>query len=439
MCFCREERSVELCKLSYCDVVRPPRSAYLHIPFCHRRCFYCDFAIIPIGDQALKNNANNRSFIESYLRLLHQEISFCQTTSPLSTVYIGGGTPSLLEGEQVESLLQHLQDKFGIQDGAEITLEIDPSTFDQDKLDSYLYAGINRISLGGQSFDSKILNQIGRRHTREELIEACHWLNIAYKSGLLRSWSLDLIQNLPDQSLTSWEDQLLQAVESGANHFSIYDLSIEPGTLFYSKKNNGELNLPDEDIAADSMRLTNNFLSKKGFSRYEISNYSLPCHASRHNRVYWSGSGWWAFGQGATSSPWGERFTRPRTFFGYKKWVEKESNKSIHLSFNEISSKGLDFEDQLIVGLRKREGIDFKSFERIMGWTSIQCNYYIESFTFSLKDQISDRLLIKNGCRFYLANPLGMELSNQVLVQAILWWESISKDSSFQRSKSQEP
>ena len=197
---------------------------------------------------------------------------------------------------------------------------MDPASFDQHQLKEVLSLGVNRISLGGQSFDDSVLKQLGRRHRAKDLLEACEWMDDAYRSGELSSWSLDLIQGLPGQTLAGWGRQLDQAIACGSPHISIYDLSVEPGTVFHHRFNQGDLELPDEDVSCDLMALTSARLSAAGLRRYEISNHARPGHASRHNRVYWSGAGWWGFGMGATSAPWGQRIARPRTREAYAAW-----------------------------------------------------------------------------------------------------------------------
>jgi oxygen-independent coproporphyrinogen-3 oxidase len=300
--------------------VFPPRSAYLHIPFCHRRCFYCDFPVVPLGDRA--DGAHSAS-IAAYLLLLHQEIAASAAGPPLSTIYIGGGTPSLLTPEQVAGLIQTLRIRFGLAPGAEITLEMDPASFDRERLEEMLAAGVNRVSLGGQSFDDGVLERLGRRHRRLDLIQAAGWLRQARRAGRLRSWSLDLIQGLPQQELADWERQLEQAVALDPPHLSVYDLIVEPGTVFARLQQRGQLPLPEPDLGADLMELSWERLTAAGYGHYEISNYARPGHASRHNRVYWSGAGWWGFGLGATSAPFGRRLARPRTRAAYARWLEQ--------------------------------------------------------------------------------------------------------------------
>ncbi len=406
----------------------PPRSAYLHIPFCHRRCFYCDFVVVPLGDKANGDSGPGSNSIKSYLNILHREISLFKIDIPLSTVYIGGGTPSLLNSSQLGSLLNHLEKNFGFQLGCEITLEIDPASFEENDLEEYLAIGINRISLGGQSFDDNDLEVMGRRHRCSDLIEACGWLNKAYMQNKMLSWSLDLIQNLPGQNLVSWKKQLKQALNFSPPHISIYDLSIESGTVFEGKEKKGELNLPNEDQALEMMTFSSEMLCKEGFSRYEISNFALPGHASRHNRVYWTGAGWWGFGQGATSSPWGERFARPRTREAYKDWVENQELKGIHYSLDKSNCRPMDLDEQIMTGLRTREGVDLEELAKRAGWSQRQCDDYLPLLLLRWKSLIDRGLMKCNGKRFQLSDPEGMQISNQFLVEMLLWWDSLPKD-----------
>ena len=166
-----------------------PKSAYLHIPFCHRRCFYCDFPVVPLGDKARGENGPGSSSINAYLKLLYKEIELAPKGMPLSTIYIGGGTPSILSATQIAQLLVLLRDHFGIQYGAEITLEIDPASFDEVSLDGFLHAGVNRFSLGAQSFNDLVLVELGRRHTSKDLNDACRLISGSFKEGKIISVS----------------------------------------------------------------------------------------------------------------------------------------------------------------------------------------------------------------------------------------------------------
>jgi putative oxygen-independent coproporphyrinogen III oxidase len=392
------------------QAVTAPRAAYLHIPFCHRRCFYCDFAVVPLGDHA--DGAHSGS-IAAYLPLLQAEIAASPNPAPLSTLYIGGGTPSLLTPEQMGQLLDGLRQHFGFAPGAEITLEMDPASFDRPRLEGMLALGINRVSLGGQSFDDAVLERLGRRHRRRHLLQAAGWLRQARAAGELASWSLDLIQGLPEQDLPHWRQQLQQALELEPPHLSVYDLIVEPGTVFERLQQRGQLPLPDPDLGADLMDLTGELLRGAGYGRYEISNYALPGHASRHNRVYWSGAGWWGFGLGATSAPNGQRLARPRTREAYAAWLQTPDAAS-------APPGQPPFDEWLMVGLRRREGVNLEQLARAAGLSAAD-----EGSLQALMAPWRQRgLLLVEGRRWRLADPQGLALSNAVLRELLAWWET---------------
>jgi oxygen-independent coproporphyrinogen-3 oxidase len=415
-------------------VARLPRAAYLHIPFCHRRCFYCDFPVVPLGDRADGGQGPGSSSVGAYLKLLHQEIALAPWGPPLSSVYLGGGTPSLLTPDQVGALLEGLAHRFGLAAGAEITLEADPASFDRARLQGWLAAGVNRISLGGQSFDDGVLEALGRRHRRHDLLQAAAWLTTERARRSLRSWSLDLIQGLPDlaavgapaadptATLARWRDQLRQALALAPPHLSVYDLIVEPGTVFAWREQRGQLALPDEDLGADLMETTALMLRQAGYGRYEISNYALPGHASRHNRVYWSGCGWWGFGMGATSAPRGRRLARPRTRAQYAAWVGAGARDEV-LEGEETPrndrAQSPPLDELLMVGLRRREGVDLRRLlmQRGLGIAAER----------ELRQRLAPfeqgGLLLVEGGRWRLGDPQGLALSNAVLRDVLEWWQ----------------
>jgi len=404
-----------------------PRSAYLHIPFCHRRCFYCDFAVVPLGDRADGGSGPGAASIAAYLSLVQREIARSPDGPPLSTVYLGGGTPSLLTPAQVGELLEALRRRYGLASGAEISLEMDPASFDQARLQGYLAAGINRVSLGGQSFDDTVLADLGRRHRRVDLLEAASWLRLEQQRGDLHSWSLDLLQALPGQDLEDWRRQLEQAIGLKPPHLSVYDLIIEPGTVFARREQHGQLTLPPEDLAADLMLCTQRTLAAAGYGHYEISNYALPGHASRHNRVYWSGAAWWGFGLGATSAPDGLRQARPRTRVAYAAWLEAlEQGESDAASgrdgggHDSGTANGTgDWDDLWLVGLRRREGVHATSLFARAGLGDTE----LTDLRQRLAGFEQQGLLRVEGPRWRLSDPEGLTLSNAVLRELLLWWE----------------
>ncbi len=392
-----------------------PRAAYLHIPFCQRRCFYCDFAVVPLGDRA---DGSHSGSIASYLPLLQAEIGATPAGPPLSTVYLGGGTPSLLTAGQIGGLLEALRQRFGLAQGAEITLEMDPATFDRARLEGVLAEGVNRVSLGGQSFDDGVLARLGRRHRCADLLQAAGWLRQALASGDLTSWSLDLIQGLPEQDGAHWLEQLERALALEAPHLSVYDLIVEPGTVFDRLQRRGQLQLPEADLAADLMDLTWQRLTAAGYGHYEISNYARPGHASRHNRVYWSGAGWWGFGLGSTSAPFGRRLARPRTRDAYAAWLRQGGASAAAAGGDPAFA--MPFDERLIVGLRQREGVNLERLAAAAGLPAAE----IEALAKRLQRFVERGLLRIEGPRWRLSDPAGLALSNAVLRELLAWWET---------------
>ena len=405
---------------------KPPRSAYVHIPFCHRRCFYCDFSIVPIGDEVKSNNDDGNKLISDYLYFLKKEILSIKHKSSLSTIYIGGGTPSILTPTQMGELISIFKRHYGIDNGAEITMEIDPASFEEKDLYGFINAGINRFSLGAQSFNDQVLKQAGRRHTSKNVEEACKWLENAKKENKIKSWSLDLIQNLPKSSLSTWQKDLEKTVSFIPSHISIYDLNIEEGTVFQKLQDLGKLPLPDDDESFENSQLTSKILNNSGYLRYEISNYAIPGHQSRHNRIYWKGLGWWGFGQGATSSPWGMRFSRPRNIDAYKKWVVDQCERNLDKSLLLNSKMKLDLDEKIMLGLRTREGVNIRKLFIEEGWNEDNLNKFMAKLLKIWQKYREHELLLNEGDRFFLSDPKGMELSNQIIIAMFDWWDQIN-------------
>jgi len=403
-----------------------PKSAYVHIPFCHRRCFYCDFSIIPIGDEIKNRDGSENRIITDYLKILKKEILSIKHKSSLSTIYIGGGTPSILSPLQLRELINTFKVNFGIDNGAEITMEIDPASFKETDLYGFINAGINRFSLGAQSFNNQILKKAGRRHKSEDVKKSCIWLSNARDQNLIKSWSLDLIQNLPQSGFDEWRIDLENALNYNPPHISIYDLIVEDGTFFKKLQDSGLLNLPNDDQSYENSELTSMVLKKSGYTRYEISNYSIPGHQSRHNRVYWNGLGWWSFGLGSTSCPWGIKFTRPRNSKEYKKWVFEQCEVDLDQSLVRSSYKDLDLDEKIMLGLRLKEGINIKRSFKENGWDEKTVQINFDKLIKMWERYSKSDLLCNEGDRYFLTDPKGMELSNQILVTMFEWWDKVS-------------
>ena len=403
-----------------------PRSAYVHIPFCHRRCFYCDFSVIPVGDSLKTSNGFKNETIEEYLFFLKKEILSIKHKTSLSTIYFGGGTPSILKPSQIDELINIFKKKYGIDNGAEITMEVDPASFNENDLYGYISAGVNRFSLGAQSFNNQILKMAGRRHKSQDVKQSCGWLAKAKDNKFIKTWSLDLIQNLPKSNLDNWQADLENLLKYKPPHIAIYDLIVEEGTIFKRLQDLGKLKLPDEELNFKNSELTSLFLKESGYTRYEISNYSLPGHQSRHNRVYWNGLGWWSFGQGSTSCPWGKKFTRPRNYKDYKKWVFDQYEVALDTSLLKSASQPLELDERIMLGMRLKEGINIKKSFLENGWNKKTCETNFKKLIKIWEKYIEVGLLCNEGDRYFLTDPRGMELSNQILISMFEWWEKIN-------------
>ncbi|MCW6035654.1 radical SAM family heme chaperone HemW [Spirulina subsalsa FACHB-351] len=329
-------------------------SAYVHIPFCRRRCFYCDFPISVLGDR-IQGEASGS--IVQYIEVLGREIALTKPTAPLETIFFGGGTPSLLAPSQLGLILDALAAQFGIREGAEISLEIDPDTFTLEQVQGYQALGVNRFSLGVQAFQDELLHRAGRSHSREDIFQAVGDL----RQGGIVNFSLDLISGLPGQTLTEWEESLKEAIALAPTHISCYDLVLEPVTAFGKQYEAGKHPLPSDEITAQMYRTARDLLTSAGFEHYEISNYAQKGWQCRHNRVYWENRPYWGFGMGAASYVGGRRLTRPRTRREYYDWVEGLSLGTGETEGDVISECDRLLET-LMLGLRLSEGLKLANF-----------------------------------------------------------------------------
>ena len=326
-----------------------PTSAYIHIPFCRRRCYYCDFPISVVGEGSVG------TMVEEYIAALIKDIQLAASNQPLKTVFFGGGTPSLLSPQQLSRILKAIAVHFGIAKDAEISMEIDPGTFNRDRLLGYLEAGLNRFSLGVQTFDAELLKICGRSHNLTDVMQAIEII----KELDIDNFSLDLISGLPHQTLKHCQTSLDTAIAIAPKHLSCYDLVLEPVTAFGKQYQPGEKPLPDDEDAAEMYRLTQKTLTAAGYEHYEVSNYALPGYQCRHNRVYWKNQLYYGFGMGAASYVSGQRFSRPRTRREYYAWLEAgaivdtpQTNPTDYLL------------ETLMLGLRLADGVDLTQFDR---------------------------------------------------------------------------
>ncbi|AFZ30955.1 oxygen-independent coproporphyrinogen III oxidase [Gloeocapsa sp. PCC 7428] len=382
-----------------------PISAYVHIPFCRRRCYYCDFPVSVVGDRL---HGENSGTISRYVEVLCQEIAHTTPAGePLKTIFFGGGTPSLLSINQLQQIINALKSQFGIANNAEISIEIDPGTFTLEQLQGYCQAGVNRVSLGVQAFQPELLKICGRSHAVEDIYTAIETIQTVNVS----SFSLDLISGLPYQTLAQWRDSLDRVVAIAPNHISIYDLQIEPGTAFNRYYEAGEQPLPTDDTTAQMYRMAQQVLASAGYEHYEISNYAQPLHQCRHNRVYWYNQPYYGFGMGATSYVQGQRFTRPRKTQEYYQWVKDYIAADGVLDCPQTPLNEVLLET-LMLGLRLKEGIDLTTLTQQFGvemvakiWQCLQ-PYYEQGWVELVGTE-----------QIRLSDPEGFLFSNTVLAR----------------------
>jgi oxygen-independent coproporphyrinogen-3 oxidase len=377
-----------------------PSSAYVHIPFCRRRCFYCDFPVFVVGD---RSRGENSGTIAEYVEVLCQEIRIAPIYGqPLETIFFGGGTPSLLSTAQLQSILTTLEQRFGIASKVEISMEIDPGTFDFAHIAGYRSLGVNRVSLGVQAFQEELLKTAGRSHSLVDIFTA---IELIYKVEI-PEFSLDLISGLPHQSLEQWQDSLTQAVAATPTHISIYDLTIEPGTAFNRYYKPGDHPLPTDETTVKMYQLGQKTLTDAGYEHYEISNYAQPGHQCQHNRVYWQNRPYYGFGMGAASYIYGKRFTRPRKTQEYYQWLKNGAVIDC-----EVTPKADVLLETLMLGLRLAEGISLNSLATNFG------NHQVERIQSCLQPYFAQGWVKIVGDRLRFSDPDGFIFSNVMLAK----------------------
>lgn len=340
---------------------------YVHIPFCVSKCHYCDF----LSFRA--NEAEKKRYISALAGEITRWGKLCKKTGgnySVSTIYFGGGTPSVLEAIYIEEILQTIKQNFDVEEAAEITLECNPGTADSEKFSSYYKMGINRISMGLQSAHNQELQKIGRIHTWEEFLQS---YGAARKAGF-SNISLDVMSALPDQTYEMYRDTLRKAVNLKPEHISSYSLIIEEGTPFYDMYKQNLFRLPDEETERKMYYYTGEFLKQKGYHRYEISNYAREGYESRHNSSYWTGKNYLGFGLGASSLINHIRF---RNTDDMKQYIGRNSdNNSDYTNIEELLSGYREvevlsikaqMEEFMFLGLRMMRGISKAYFEELYG------------------------------------------------------------------------
>lgn len=324
-----------------------PRSLYIHIPFCGSRCFYCDFTTYVAPSAA----------VDAYLERLAREFEMIApgVREPLQTVFFGGGTPTLPSAAQLQRLLRRLRDSLPIASDAEITMEANPGTVNEEKLGVLREGGVNRLSYGAQTFEPRLLMAVGRLHD----VDAIYRSVVEARSAGFSQISLDLMFGLPEQSLDDLDRTLRAAQDLAVPHLSAYWLKVEPGTPFAAWQKQGLLPLPGEDIEGDMYDRVRETLKGAGYRHYEVSNFAKPGHEARHNLVYWRNQPYFAAGVAAHGYAYGERTANVTTLAGYA--ADVDAGRRPIAEKNTVSVREA-CEDTMMLGLRLAEGVSRVGF-----------------------------------------------------------------------------
>ena len=325
-----------------------PSSAYVHIPFCTQICYYCDFSKVFIKNQP----------VDAYLEHLIQETRSYEI-GKLRTLYIGGGTPTALSAQQLAYLLTELPKVMDLSEVEEFTIEANPGDLDPDKIAVLKDSQVNRVSLGVQTFDNKMLKKIGRSHKEQDIYDNIRHLKQAGFDNI----SIDLIYALPGQTMDQVKENVAKAIDLDIPHMSLYSLILENHTVFMNRMRRGKLPLPKEELEAEMFEYIIEELEKAGFEHYEISNCSKPGFESRHNLVYWDNAEYYGLGAGASGYVDGIRYKNHGPIRHYLEAVEagKARITEEHLTLEE------KMEEELFLGLRKKTGVSKARFEEKFG------------------------------------------------------------------------
>lgn len=313
-------------------------SVYVHIPFCLRKCYYCTFSSYP----ALELR-------EKYLKGLLAEIEGRYLGEKIKTLYIGGGTPSLIDFVQIGKIVS----KFDFENNAEITIEVNPESTSRNWLKGVFDAGVNRLSFGVQSFDDHLLKLIGRKHTVKQAFDV---ISMAREVGF-KNINIDLIYGLPSQIMSDVSASVITACEIGVEHISSYGLKIEEGSKFFAEC---PKTLPDEDMQADMYLKLCEITAKYGYKHYEISNFAKKGFESRHNLNYWNDENYYGFGCGASGYEGSTRYTHENT-------IEKYLDNPMNLTEREILTKDVMLEESIFLGFRKADGVNVSAINEKFG------------------------------------------------------------------------
>lgn len=373
---------------------------YVHIPFCKKKCDYCDFISF----------ANQENMQEKYVMALNNDIEKTSKTIKeyqVNTIYFGGGTPSYIDENLIVKVLENIKKNYIICEDAEITIEINPGTVNKEKLITYKQAGFNRLSIGLQSAHDRLLKLIGRIHTYDEFLKT---YNLAREVGF-KNINVDLMLALPRQTIEELIESTNKIISLKPEHISIYSLILEEGTVLYNKIQNKELKLIDEDLERKMYWKTKEILERNGYNHYEISNFAKKGFESKHNMNCWLQEEYLGFGVAAHSYLNNKRFSRISNLYEYVKNIE-EDNFEKNIEINETQDRESRAKEYMLLGLRKIEGVLISAFERKF---EINPLFY---FRFEISKLEENDLLEVDLDNIKLTKK-GLDLANQVFEEFV--------------------
>lgn len=327
------------------------KGIYIHIPFCKQKCYYCDFVSF----------ANKEELIEQYINALKKEIKYkLKSKDKIDTIYIGGGTPSVIDSKYIVEILEEIYNIVGFNKTREVTIEVNPGTVDKEKIEAYKTVGINRISLGLQTTNDKLLKNIGRIHTYKQFEEA---YNLVQKAGFTNI-NVDLMLALPNQTIKDLEESLKQVISLKPTHISVYSLILEEGTKLEDLINRKVLELPSEDIERQMYWKTKYLLEENGYIHYEISNFAKESYKSKHNSNCWKQQEYYGFGLASHSYINNVRYSNIEDLSQYIKNIENEEYNKIK-QVNEIQTKQSKAKEYMMLKLRTIVGVEIKEYKKI--------------------------------------------------------------------------
>ncbi|GMQ64006.1 radical SAM family heme chaperone HemW [Vallitalea maricola] len=369
-------------------------SLYIHIPFCKSKCNYCDFLSFDNKDSVMKEYVN---------ALINEIKSYSELTKEynMKSIFIGGGTPSILPCSDIERIFDTLKSYYNIDRDAEITIEANPGTLDEEKIEVLLSSGVNRISMGLQSCNNKLLKKLGRIHTWDEFL-----LNYdLIRNNGFENINIDLMFALPNQTISDIENDLKKIINLRPEHISYYSLIIEEGTKFSRLYDDNKLVLPAEDVERHMYWLIHDTLQNNGYKHYEISNYALDNRECYHNKIYWKEEEYIGIGLGASSYFEGFRYKNINNLLNY---IDINGDISKLKECTEKISKKTSIEEYMFLGLRLLEGIDKIDFYNRWGH---EIEYYYKD---AIQELIEKGLIMENGSRLKLTKK-GVDVSNFAL------------------------